>query len=52
VLLCSSLVPYVGVVIMYGPLAVGSSPCLYNSVVYHSVYVDYRVQQFYRIRDT
>jgi hypothetical protein len=31
---------YVGVIIMYAPLTVGSSRCLCSSVVYRSVYVD------------
>jgi hypothetical protein len=34
---------YVGVVTMYGPLTVRSSPCLCNTVVYHSVYEDLHV---------
>jgi NADH:ubiquinone oxidoreductase subunit 6 (subunit J) len=33
-------VVYVGVVIMYTPLAVSSLPCLRNSVICRSVYVD------------
>jgi hypothetical protein len=31
---------YVGVVIMYAPLTVGSSTCLCSSVVYHSMHLD------------
>jgi hypothetical protein len=38
---CYCVVPkYAGVVIMYAPLTVGSSPCLCSSVVYRSVVVD------------
>jgi hypothetical protein len=41
VFVCYCVVPkYVGVVIMYVPLTVGSSPCLCSSVVYSSVYID------------
>jgi hypothetical protein len=37
---CYCVVPkYVGVVIMYVPCTVGSSPCLCCSVVYRSVHV-------------
>jgi hypothetical protein len=39
--MCYCVVPkYVGVVIMYAPLTVGSSPCACSSVAYRSVYVD------------
>jgi hypothetical protein len=41
VFVCYYVVPkYIGVVIMYAPLTVGSSLCLCSSVVYHSVYAD------------
>jgi hypothetical protein len=39
---CYCVVPmYVGVVIMYAPLTVGSSPCLCSTAVYRSVYVHF-----------
>jgi hypothetical protein len=38
---CYCVVPKcVGVVIMYAPFTVGSSPCLCSRDVYRSVYVD------------
>jgi hypothetical protein len=43
VFVCYCVVPkYVGVVIMYAPLTICSSPSLCSSVIYRSLYVNLR----------